>query len=532
MSVTSKIRKAGPYTGNGITTSYPFTFKVFNTSEVLVVQTDATGNEARLTLTVDYTVTLNADQDANPGGTVDMLVAPAVGLLITLTSSVDETQSVTLTNQGGFYPTVINDALDRLTIITQQILESLGRKIGYGVSDTTTGVVPAASERANKFLAFDSNGQVVASAVSVGTIPSSIVSDVVTMRAGSVTNGEIVDLKYHTTSNAGGGGRFRGVTGVAPGTYVDNNGTIIVPTGSDGSAAWLRDDIGYVTPEMFGAIGDGVTDDTSALNDAFSALSDNSTIIFSRKTYTSHNLAAITSRNGITIEGNGATIKADAATAAGYCLEFITCDNVIVRGIIFDRQNSYRAGVQLNGINFNDSTNCTAEYNDFSECYYGVLAGGTTLCDKITVQHNRTVGRLSYSAANVTDFLLPMFMFYGLTGKGNHIFANNYCEKSTHMVQFVSGPHSKVTGNTSINGHNSQIYMADDYCQAIGNYVENAGKDGIKINHASALVPVNHCIVSDNIVIGGGVTQTDGGQCINVVGHHNVISNNVLVLLP
>jgi len=308
MSVTSNIRKAGPYTGNGITTSYPFAFKVFNTSEVLVVQTDVAGNETTLALTADYTVTLNTDQDANPGGTVDMLVAPAVGLLITLTSSVDETQSVTLTNQGGFYPTVINDALDRLTIITQQILESLGRKIGYGVSDTTTDVIPAASERANKFLAFDSNGNVVASAVSVGTIPSSIVSDLVTMRAGTVTNGEIVNLKYHTTSGAGGGGRFRGVTGAAPGAYIDNNGTIIVPTGGDGSAAWLREDVGYVTPRMFGATGDGVTDDTAAIQAAFA--SGVLHVHFPSGTYLLN--AAITCAAGQVITGDGklnSTIK-------------------------------------------------------------------------------------------------------------------------------------------------------------------------------------------------------------------------------
>ena len=305
MSVTSNIRKAGPYTGNGITTSYPFAFKVFNTSEVLVVQTDVAGSETTLALTTDYTVTLNADQDANPGGTVDMLVAPAVGVLITLTSSVDETQSVTLTNQGGFYPAVINDALDRLTIITQQILESLGRKIGYGVSDTTTGVIPAANERANKFLAFDSSGNVVTSAVSIGTISSSIVSDLVTMRAGTVTNGEIVDLKYHTTSADGGGGRFRGVTGAAPGTYTDNNGTIIVPTGGDGSAAWLRETNTIVQAEGFGVVGDATTDNQPSLTTAQTNVD---VIIFKNGTYAINSTLIIQAMKTIIGAGNETTI--------------------------------------------------------------------------------------------------------------------------------------------------------------------------------------------------------------------------------
>ena len=42
-----------------------------------------------------------------------------------------------------------------------------------------------------------------------------------------------------TTANDGGEGFFNKVTGAAPATYVDDGSTIIVPTGGDGSAAWL-----------------------------------------------------------------------------------------------------------------------------------------------------------------------------------------------------------------------------------------------------------------------------------------------------
>lgn len=76
-------------------------------------------------------------------------------------------------------------------------------------------------------------------------------------------------LKCHTTDGDGGHGPFRWLFGAAPGTYVDNNGTIIVPTGGNGSAAWVRDIGDYVTPEMFGAVGDAVTDDTAAIQATF-----------------------------------------------------------------------------------------------------------------------------------------------------------------------------------------------------------------------------------------------------------------------
>jgi len=161
MSISSSTRKAGPYIGDGIVTALPFTFKVFATNEVKVVQTDAAGVETTRTLTADYTVTLNADQDTSPGGTVTMLVAPAVGYSHTITSTVAETQGVTLTNAGGFYPTVINDALDRLTILVQQLSTDIAGALKVGITDTI-GNIPAESLRSDMGLGFDSNGDPIA----------------------------------------------------------------------------------------------------------------------------------------------------------------------------------------------------------------------------------------------------------------------------------------------------------------------------------------------------------------------------------
>lgn len=136
MSISNTTRKAGPYTGNGSTTQFPFSFKVFSASDVRVVRTDSVGAESDLGLGTDYTVALNADQDANPGGTVTATTAPAVGYLITITSQVQNLQPVTLTNQGAFYPKVINDAFDRLTILVQQVAEQVGRAVKVDISSS------------------------------------------------------------------------------------------------------------------------------------------------------------------------------------------------------------------------------------------------------------------------------------------------------------------------------------------------------------------------------------------------------------
>lgn len=138
MSILSSTRKAGPFACNGTTVAFPFAFKVFAPADVYVVRTDPNGVESDLVLGADYTVALNADQDANPGGTVTTTVAYSTGYKITLTSRVPNLQPVTLTNQGAFYPRVINDALDRLTILVQQLAEQVGRAVKVGISSSST----------------------------------------------------------------------------------------------------------------------------------------------------------------------------------------------------------------------------------------------------------------------------------------------------------------------------------------------------------------------------------------------------------
>lgn len=129
MTISATTRTAGPFTGNGVTTVFPFTYKVFSRTDLMVARTViATEVETLLVLDTDYTVTLNANQNSNPGGVITMLVAPPTGTTLAATSDISVTQNLDLTNAGGFYPTVINDAFDRVVIMIQQ----LNARIGLG----------------------------------------------------------------------------------------------------------------------------------------------------------------------------------------------------------------------------------------------------------------------------------------------------------------------------------------------------------------------------------------------------------------
>ena len=141
MTISTEIRKAGPYTGNGATTSFAFGFKVFSASDLYVVKTPAGGSDVVLDLGLsDYTVTLNPDQDASPGGSVVLPAALATGDKLTISSDVANTQPADITNQSGFYPRVVEDGLDRSTMQIQQLAEQVGRSLKLPISTDMNAV--------------------------------------------------------------------------------------------------------------------------------------------------------------------------------------------------------------------------------------------------------------------------------------------------------------------------------------------------------------------------------------------------------
>jgi hypothetical protein len=81
-------------------------------------------------LSTGYTVSLNANQDTSPGGTITLTAgALATGYTLTITSAIPNTQPTQFINQGGFYPETLNGALDRLTILIQQLQTAVSQSV-------------------------------------------------------------------------------------------------------------------------------------------------------------------------------------------------------------------------------------------------------------------------------------------------------------------------------------------------------------------------------------------------------------------
>ncbi len=105
------------YTGNGVTTSFPYTFRIFKKSDLAVSVVDLSENITVLVLDTDYTVT---NAGGYNGGNVVLTAPLAAGWQISIARELEPTQETDLRNQGKFFAEVHEDAFDKLTMLIQQ----------------------------------------------------------------------------------------------------------------------------------------------------------------------------------------------------------------------------------------------------------------------------------------------------------------------------------------------------------------------------------------------------------------------------
>lgn len=157
MTVSSTTSKVS-YSGNGSTLAFSVTFYFLASAHLKVVVRSSNGTETVKTLGTHYTVTGAGDP---AGGTVTMLTAPASGETLVISRNVPLTQVTDYQANDPFPAETHEQALDKLTQITQQVQEELTRAIKLSVSNTMTSTefTVGASTRANKVLGFDSAGE-------------------------------------------------------------------------------------------------------------------------------------------------------------------------------------------------------------------------------------------------------------------------------------------------------------------------------------------------------------------------------------
>jgi len=98
MTVASQKAMSGPYLGNGLTTSFDYSFKIFDKSHLAVVLHKGDGERQQLIEGVDYAV---AGVGADVGGQIMLNAPPLSGEEVTIIRNLPFVQEMDLENQGA-----------------------------------------------------------------------------------------------------------------------------------------------------------------------------------------------------------------------------------------------------------------------------------------------------------------------------------------------------------------------------------------------------------------------------------------------
>jgi len=163
------------YTGDAVTTAFAFPYYFFANGDLKVYL-----DGVLQTITTHYTV---AGAGVGAGGTVTFVTAPPSGDLVVIYREVAITQSVDYTPNDPFPANTHEQALDRLTMISQQIDEEVGRALKLP-STSTYGDLTLPDPQSGYFLQWkaDLSGlqnvvQVPASSYTVSAFMQTVLDD-------------------------------------------------------------------------------------------------------------------------------------------------------------------------------------------------------------------------------------------------------------------------------------------------------------------------------------------------------------------
>ena len=146
----SNVTRRVVYAASG-TGPYSFTFEILANTDIAVYRDDTL-----LTLTTDYTVTINA----NGTGSITLVAAPTGATQIAIVGNRTIQRTTDFVTGGDFFANTVNDELDQQTIFNQQNAEGLQRALQAPQTDPTSinMTLPRVSLRAGKVLSFDASG--------------------------------------------------------------------------------------------------------------------------------------------------------------------------------------------------------------------------------------------------------------------------------------------------------------------------------------------------------------------------------------
>lgn len=272
--------------------------------------------------------------------------------------------------------------------------------------------------------------------------------------------------------------------------------------------------LGYVTPEMYGAEGDGSTDDTSSF---ISALGANLPVhLLSGKIYVISELDILSS---IQIYGNGATLK--RKPNADYAIKFSgdggLLENIVVDGNM-DSDDISATGIWITGDNVTLKNAEVFNCRNAEDAHAGIFLDGANDCilSRVVAHDN---DRSAIMLDSCTNCIIENVLGYDNLGSAVTSGRSHYC--TYRDIEVFSNGYSAL----SVNGDNCTVDNVVSY---------NNGYAGVNLGHNTLSGGANHCRVRNVVSYGNTyegilVQNSKDVKIDNAILYENVRNNTRLM---
>lgn len=371
------------YVGNGVATTFAYTFPIFEDADIVVTRADTDGVETVLTLNTDYTVT---GAGLSTGGNVVLSSALASNYLLNVTSNTAKTQTYDIRSNPTYRPDNMERALDRQVRMIQEVGRETDKAVRLAV--TQTGVNPRLPlADAGKLIGWKEDGTGLDN---FSQVPEALVGSAM----------EAV-MTASTLANARS---LMGPWGDA----------LVTATGGNAARSLANRFADEVNVKDYGAAGDGVTDDRAAIMAAIAAITAGATLFFPPGVYRVTSGGIPVAKGSFRMSGSRATLLHDFFDTNQHFVQLLA-DSVEVCGLTFASLPGYSrasaggllitnaANINVHDCTFMNGqsasvwfTGAAASYGRVANCYISNgKADGIHMTDganRMTVIGNTVVG--------------------------------------------------------------------------------------------------------------------------------------------
>ena len=563
MTVTALVTR-NDITATASQTSFTYTFRVLAATDMDVYQNG-------VLLSSGYTVN---NVGNTTGGTVVLDSGVPVGQIVSLVLAMPLDRTTNYQNSGKFLADDVNEDFDKIYIGAVQNENEGGRSLRLkDVEPPTSGVdmtIPLKDDRKGKLLSFNSiTGAPEASTLSVlydsaAYTPYNFTGNgsTVAFTLGSTPNSEnntqvYIDGVYQQKDGYNVSGTVLTFSVAPPNlSTIEVMVTSALAVGSTSSdlVSYLPSGTGAVATTVqtklretvsvkdFGAVGDGVTDDTAAIQLAFNA-ANNKTLLFNEGTYlvsksSSDYILEVPSSISIVGTEGQVTIKLKTATGTAYMLgRASSSSHFSMEGIILNGNSTVLTGINCNGVHLPEATVIKSKNNAYLNLKdqgsavggKGIYANSSTFVSEINVE-NDTFSNISTNAIQ---------SYKGLQITVKDCYATGLLTSFTDLNPLPSGVNVRTkctiknnvaNCSASFNSSHSVFSLLGDDVECTGNKVTGGGVQIVVHDLAGNTLHLRNYVVSDNMLwnsLGNGITINQNSATYgNNSNAQVVVSNN------